>query len=194
MTLCQSCAVLVISLASGLAAQESTTDEIAPSRSRALSPTVADAVTAALPKFKPARTEAEPDDSELPQPKNQIIRLPRVVVEGTRPPVFTEREVHTDKGLAELAVKRYFTETGLALNAFTLPLVGMSKEAYAMMLWQQDERLRLINEFSEEADITEAFGDPDRADQLRDLLNDTLAHPTVFLHPGRVSLRDLRGE
>ncbi|MCF3650359.1 hypothetical protein [Synoicihabitans lomoniglobus] len=188
------CFAGLISLTSGLMAQESVSAESTPPRVRALSPTVADAVTAALPKFQPNRPDSEADDWDLPEPKNQIIRLPRVVVEGTRPPVFTEREVHTDKGLAELAVKRYFTETGLALNSFTLPLVGMSKEAYAMMLWKQDERLRLIGELSEEADLTEAFGDPDRADQLRDYLNDTLAHPTLFLNPGSVALRDLRGQ
>lgn len=169
---------------------------------RALSPALAEALSASLPAYRPpaAKDPAETDDEandrliSLPKPRNGIVRLPRVVVEGKRPPVFREQDIYTAKGLAEIAVKRYFTETGLALNRFTLPLVGMGKEAYALLLWQQDERLRLLREFNEEADWSEAFGDRERAEAIRDLLNDTLSHPPVFYNPGQSSLRDARGQ
>ena len=90
---------------------------------RHLSSEVSNALTASLPKFR-AKQETASSDSPHPlglsaKPKNKIIRLPRVVVEGNRPPIFLEQEIHTAKGLADLAVKRYFNQTGLVLNRFS---------------------------------------------------------------------------
>ena len=166
-------------------------------RSRPLSPTLTAAITDSLPKYdarshSEAAQEAEAFD--LPKPKNGIIRLPRVVVEGNRPAVFTERELYTDQGLAQLAVKRYFNDTGLALNSFRLPLVGMTKEAYAMMLWQQDRRLGQIREFAEQATLDEAMGEGARAAELRALVYDTLGHKPLFHSPHRAAYRDARGQ
>ncbi len=177
-------------------------DDGAPARSNALSENLAAALTESLPKFNPPpaldATDENGDDelfADLPKPKNGIVRLPRVVVEGERPPVFSEKEIHTAKGLAELAVKRYFTtQTGLALNRFTLPLFGMGKEAYALLLYEQDERLRLLREYGEEADLLDAAGDDERAAELRDLLHDTLSHQPLFLSPAHAPYRDARGQ
>ncbi len=170
----------------------------APARTKALSPTLSAALTAKLPAFNPPgnadKSDEDADDFDLPVPRNGIIRLPRVVVEGNRPPVFTEREIYTDKGLADLAVKRYFTDTGLALNRYRLPLVGMTKETYALMLWQQDRRLGQIREFSEQATLDEALGEEDRAAELRDLVNDALGQPPLFHGVHRAVYRDARGQ
>ncbi|HEY0945423.1 MAG TPA: hypothetical protein VGD81_09145 [Opitutaceae bacterium] len=140
-----------------------------------------------MPKYnppQPKKAEAEEDaDAEAPvapdQPKNKIIRLPKVIVEGQRPPVFTEREVNTQKGLAELAVKRYFNETGLALNRFRLPLIGMTKEQYAMMLYQEDERLRQLGEAQENVSILRQTN-PAAADELQDDVNATFIRKSDF--------------
>jgi hypothetical protein len=170
---------------------------------RPLSAHINNALTDALPKYRPPRTSTEvvstdaTSDREpflaLPEPKNGIVRLPRVVVEGERPPVFSEREIHTDKGFSELLIKRYFTDVGLMLNRVRLPFFGMSKEAYAMMLWREDERLRLLREYGEEAQISELLGEPNRAAELRDILHDTLSHQPLFLGAGQVPFRDARG-
>lgn len=196
-------ASLALPLSLSLAADESSPP---PARAQALSSDLAAALTAKLPKYNPpkpaAKSAAESDDAaasdlfaNLPKPKNGIVRLPRVVVEGNRPPIFSERDIHTAEGLADLAVKRYFTsETALALNRFTLPLFGMGKEAYAMLLYDQDERLRLLDAYGKDAALLEALGDEDRAAELRDLLNDTLAHPTQFLNPAHAASRDARGQ
>ncbi|WP_221029487.1 hypothetical protein [Actomonas aquatica] len=176
-----------------------------PSR-RALSSEISDALTASLPKYNPPAKPAEGTDADataadtdpwadLPKPKNGIVRLPRVVVEGNRPPIFSEREIHTRQGLADLAVKRYFkSDTLLALNRFTLPLVGMGKEAFAMLLYDQDERLRLLSEYGADADLLDALGETTRATELRDLLNDTLSHEPLFLSSARTPFRDARGQ
>lgn len=166
-------------------------------RSRPLSPPLTTAITESLPNYD-ARSHsvaaAEAAAFELPKPKNGIIRLPRVVVEGHRPAVFTEREIYTDQGLAELAVKRYFNDTGLALNSFRLPLVGMTKEAYAMMLWQQDRRLGQIREFAAQATLDDALGEGERAAELRTLVHDTLGPKPLFRSPHRAAYRDARGQ
>ena len=180
-------------------------DDPPPARSNALSDNLAAALTDSLPKFNPpaksAATDTDGDEgdddlfADLPKPKNGIVRLPRVVVEGERPPVFSEKDIHTAQGLADLAVKRYFTtQTGLALNRFTLPLFGMGKEAYALLLYEQDDRLRLLREYGEEADLLQAAGDEQRAAELRDFLNDTLAHEPLFLSPAHAPYRDARGQ
>ncbi len=196
--------ILLASFALSLAAEEPSAPP--PARAKALSSNLAAALTEQLPKYNPPKPvtkpatdadEAEAEDlfADLPKPKNGIVRLPRVVVEGNRPPVFSEREIHTAQGLADLAVKRYFrSDTLLALNRFTLPIVGMGKEAFAMLLYEQDERLRLLDAYGKDAALLDALGDEDRAAELRDLLNETLAHPTQFLNPAHAASRDARGQ
>lgn len=166
-------------------------------KARLLSPTLALAITKSLPKYVPPSSKDASDQIEafdLPKPRNGIIRLPTVVVEGNRPTIFTEREIYTDKGLAEIAVKRYFNDTGLALNRFRLPLVGMTKEAYAMLLWQEDLRLGQIRKFAEQATLDETLGHDGRAAELRLLINDTLGHIPLFLGAHRAPYRDARGQ
>jgi hypothetical protein len=143
--------VLFTLTTSGLPAQSATTTPAAtPRRTRAVSAAVAAALAAEMPKYappKPAAPEAEEDltdQRDIDKPRNQIIRLPDYVVREKRPPVFRSRDINTTKGLGELALKRYFSETGRALNRFTLPLIGMSPEAYALMLYAEDERLENI--------------------------------------------------
>lgn len=125
----------------------------APKRTRAVSPEVAAALAAAAPKYTPPPPKPEPKpEEELPdmrdidKPKNAIIRLPKVVVQEPRPAVFTERSIHTEKGLTDIAMRRYISDVDRALNRFTLPLFGTSKEARAMAMYAEDERLRNMSE------------------------------------------------
>jgi hypothetical protein len=118
-------------------------------RSRAISPEVAAALAAAAPKYTPPPPKPEPKpESELPdmreidKPANQIIRLPKVIVQEPRSPVFTERSISTPKGLTDIAMRRYISDADRALNRFTLPLFGTSKEARALEMYAEDERLR----------------------------------------------------
>jgi hypothetical protein len=125
----------------------------APKRARAVSPEVAAALATAAPKYTPPPPKPEPrPEEELPdlrdvdKPKNTIIRLPKVIVQEPRPAVFTERAIHTEKGLTDIAMRRYISDVDRALNRFTLPLFGTSKEARAMAMYAEDERLRNMSE------------------------------------------------
>jgi hypothetical protein len=149
----------------GLSAQTGggTTDETS-KRSRPISPGVAAALAAGMPKYDPPKPVAPKDEEDLPdmrdidKPRNQIIRLPDYVVREKRPPVFRERDINTTKGLSAITMKRYFSETARALNRYTIPLFGMSQEAYANMLYAEDERLDNIASLKATAADLKALG------------------------------------
>ena len=123
----------------------------------AISPEVAAQLAASRPKFSPvappppAKPEEElPDLRETDKPKNTIVRLPKFVVQEPKPPVFTERALAPNpKALAQIAMRRYFTEADRAMNRFQLPLFSpmssdglTSNERRALAMYYEDERLR----------------------------------------------------
>lgn len=159
-------------------AKDATAAEDRAPRARAISSNLAEALAASMPKYNPPpkpapkEPEEEVDLREVDKPRNQIIRLPQYVVREQRPPVFTEREISTTKGLNAIALQRYFSQTGLALNRFTIPLFGISKEAYAQMLYAEDERLRNIADLdAAAADVN--LVDPANARKLKEATRDT---------------------
>jgi len=133
-------------------------------RSRSISPEVAAALAAGMPKYDPPKAVAPKDEEDLPdmrdvdKPRNQIIRLPDYVVREKRPPVFRERDINTTKGLSAVAMKRYFSETAKALNRYTIPLFGMSQEAYANMPFAEDGPLENIASLKSTAADLKALG------------------------------------
>lgn len=77
--------------------------------------------------------------------------------------MFRERDIYTQKGLAEIAMRRYSTEADRALNRWTLPIIGMSKEARALAMYAEDERLRNMSDLRE-AGLNAARTDPTAGD------------------------------
>ena len=149
-----------------------------PVRKRAVSQGVAEALAAGMPKYDPPKpVEKEPEEEavdmrEIDQPRNKIIRLPEYVVREKKPPVFRERDIYTTKGLSELAKKRYLSQSVQALNRYTIPLFGMSAEAYALMLYAEDERLKNISELNDTAkDIS--LVNPENAKEIKAATRDT---------------------
>jgi len=130
---------------------------------RAVSESVAAQLAARMPQYTPPpepepKTEDEgtadgelADLRETDQPKNQILRLPDYVVREKKPPVFRERDIHSPSGLAALATRRYLSETGQALNRYTLPFFGSGAQAYALARYEEDERLRTIRDLTDTA-------------------------------------------
>jgi hypothetical protein len=130
----------------------------APARTRVISPEVAAQLQAYAPKYtppppKPAPKPEEdlPDAREVDKPRNGIIRLPKYVVQEPKSPVLNERAVNTEKGLKDIAVRRYISEMDRALNGYTLPLFGSSKESRAMAMYAEDERLKNMGEMKDAA-------------------------------------------
>jgi hypothetical protein len=127
-------------------------------RSRAISGEAAAALAAAAPKFTPAPPPPPPkpeeeqvDLREIDKPKNTIVRLPKYIVQEKKPAVLRERDVYTEKGLTDIAMKRYLTETDRVLNRFRIPLLTMTNEARALAMYAEDERLRNMGDLRDAA-------------------------------------------
>ncbi len=152
------------------------------SRRRAVSPGLASALAAAMPKYSPP-VEPPPktaEEEEADKPRNQIIRLPAVVVEGDRPPVFTERQLYTRAELARLAAQRYLTELDRGvLNRFTLPIVGQSAEQRAMTQYEDEERQRNIASANQSVYLLKQT-DPAAAAALKRDAADAYIRPSEF--------------
>lgn len=133
----------------------------APSRrSRAISGEAAAALASFAPKYEPPPPpppppkpeEEQADLREVDKPKNTIVRLPKYIVQEKKPPIFRERDIHTKKGLNELAMRRYISDADRALNRWTLPLFGTSKEARALAMYAEEERLKNMEDLRDAAD------------------------------------------
>jgi hypothetical protein len=146
--------------------------EAAP-RHRAISSDVASQLAGAMPKYTPPPPKPAPkpedeevDAREIDKPRNGIIRLPKIIVNEPRPPIFTERAVSTEKGIRDIAVRRYISEVDRAMNRFTLPLFGSSIEARAMAMYAEQERLDNIDAMKDAAS-TVGKSDPTQGAYIR---------------------------
>jgi len=164
---------LVCAGAAGLRAQSSELPAAeTPERPRPISRGVAAALAAAMPKYNPPKPIVESEDEsvdmrDIDKPRNKIIRLPAYVVREKKPPVFSEREIHTKKGLAALAKNRYLSRLDREfLNVFTLPLFGLSQDARALQTYAEDERLENMADLKESADDV-GLVDPDNAKEIK---------------------------
>ena len=120
----------------------------------------------APPKPAPTPETEQVDMREIDKPRNSIVRLPKYIVQEQKPPVFTERAITTDKGLADIAVRRYISEVDRALNRFTLPLFGTSTEARALAMYAEAERLRNMGDLADTAN-TVSKSDPAAGEYVR---------------------------
>lgn len=127
-------------------------------RARAISGDVAAALAAATPKYTPPPPKPPPKPEEeqvdlrdVDKPKNTIVRLPKYIVQEKKPPVFSERAIHTEKGLTEIAMRRYISDFDRALNRWTLPFIGISKEARALAMYAEEERLQNMSDLKDAA-------------------------------------------
>lgn len=135
-------------------------------RRRAISSEAASALSAAMPKYSevtprpiPKPVTEEVDMRDVDKPRNQIIRLNPIVVREKKPAILTERAVTTDKGLEDIAVRRYISEMDRVLNRFNIPFVGASLQSRAMTMYEEDERLKNMSDLKANA-VDAAKSDP----------------------------------
>lgn len=137
-----------------------------PPRRRAISAEAASALSAAMPKYTPPPPKPEPkpeeqqvDMRDVDKPRNQIIRLNPMIVREKKPAILTERAVTTDKGLEDIAVRRYISEMDRVLNRFNIPFVGASLQQRAMVMYEEDERIKNMADLKANA-VDAAKSDP----------------------------------
>jgi hypothetical protein len=146
----------------------------APSREREKPPeqTVSRETSAAVlagyryqpPKPVEPKNEDDVDLRDVDKPRNEIIRLPRYVVEATRPAVFKERNLYTPEMLKKIAAQRYLG-MGQGLNSFQL---GRSGENVAQQMYWDDERLKNMTEGERHVSLYRIGGDEARASKAEE--------------------------
>ncbi len=158
----------------------------APRRSRAISGEVAAALAAAGPKYTPPPPKPEPkpeselvDMRDIDKPRNSIVRLPKYVVTEPKPVILSERAVHTEKGLTDIAMRRYISDMDRALNRWTIPLFGTSKESRALAMYAEDERLKNMSDLRDAADNA-AKSDPAAGSYIRRTSQETYLRKPDF--------------
>lgn len=174
---CSLASLLLTSVSLQAQTTDSEKNDPPPVQRRAVSTGVAAALTASMPKYNPPKPEEKKpvddrDMRDVDKPRNKIIRLPDYVVRQDKPPVFRERDIYTNSGLAELAKNRYLSESVRGLNRYTIPLFGVGAEAYAMALYRQDERLENMSDLKESADDISKVN-PENAKEIRKATTDT---------------------
>jgi len=107
------------------------------------------------------------DLREIDKPRNGIIRLPKYVVEGERPPVFNNRNLYSKEMLRRLAYQRYTSAFSRnVLNRFHI--FGRADEAYAMMQYEAEERRQNMAEMDDKVSMYRVSGDDAEAAKLKD--------------------------
>lgn len=139
-----------------------TTPAPAYQRPRTVSNNIAAALASGMPKYnpppKPSPDDEDVDLRDLDKPKNHIVRLPKYTVTDKKPPVFTNRQLYTNKGLADLLRRRYLSPTYSLLNSLYIPLFSQSPTDHAMAMYREDERLDNMS------DLKDTAGTLNRAD------------------------------
>ena len=150
---------------------------------RPVSPATAALLAATMPKYDPPKPEPPPKPEEVKEvdlrdvdkPKNGIIRLPKYVVHGEKPPIFREEDLYTKRGLTDLAMSRH---PGLGLG-----LLGMFNGPIALEMYREDARLESMADLAETAHAMSRGGDDAEGQYIMRATEETYAHQMDFGGP-----------
>ncbi|MFT3868151.1 MAG: hypothetical protein QM715_06590 [Nibricoccus sp.] len=139
-------------------------------KQRAVSDDISKSVSSAFkynPPPPPKSEEELIDLRDVDKPRNQIIRLPKYVVEAKKPPVFNDRNLYSKEMLRRLAYKRYSSSFSReVLNKYHF--LGNGDIAYAMMQYEAEERQRNLAEMDSTASMLRISGDDAEAAKTKD--------------------------
>jgi hypothetical protein len=142
-----------------------------------LSPRLTAKVAEKLPAWSPPKIE-KAEQAPPPPPDPDVVRMEPVIVTESRLPRMDEKEWLTPKALDDVLVKEYLSSFDRDfLNRFTLPLAGISKEARARMMYDEDKRLRDLKWMNDQIDQLSKL-DPKAAKELEAIRD------TTFLRQG----------
>ena len=112
---------------------------------------------ATLPRYEAKPAVEEPAVVEV---DDEVVELPKLIVTGDRPPIFTEREVQTKTGMAELVRKRY---PGASFK-------GQPEQCpnYARLMYADDERRLRLDDLKTTAAIFKKVSGAAGGDDLAD--------------------------
>jgi hypothetical protein len=123
---------------------------------RGVSAGVAAALASGMPKYSPPKPTPTPPNAmadlrDIDKPKNEIKRLPKYVVQESRPPVFRDRDLFNASGLADLSFKSH---PGLNFGN----VLGLNTST-ALQMYQDDQRLKNMDDLYDTAHSMSLGGD-----------------------------------
>lgn len=137
-----------------------------------LSPQLTTELSIQLPAWSLLPAE-KVDQAPPPPPDPDVVQMAPVIVKENRLPRVDEKEWLTPKALDAALVKEYLSDFDREiLNRYTLPLYGVSKEARARMMYEEDKRLRDLQWINDQIDQLKKL-DPQAAKELTKVRNDT---------------------
>jgi hypothetical protein len=137
-----------------------------------LSPQLTAELSIQMPVWSPPPPE-KAEKAPPPPPDPDVVQMAPVIVKDNRLPRIDEKEWLTPKALDDLLVKEYLTPFDREfLNRFTLPLFGISKEARAHMMYEEDKRLQDLQWMNDQIDQMKKI-DAEAAKELTKVRNDT---------------------
>jgi hypothetical protein len=137
-----------------------------------LSPHLTSQISASIPAWKaPPAGQAPPPPPPPPDP--DVVQMAPVIVQEKPLPRVGDKEWLTPKARDAALVKEYLAPLDrYFLNRFTLPLFGISKEARARMMYEEDKRLQDLKWINDQIDQGKQL-DPQAAKELAKIRNDT---------------------
>ena len=137
-----------------------------------LSPHLTSQISASIPAWKaPPAWQAPPPPPPPPDP--DVVQMAPVIVQEKPLPRAGDKEWLTPKARDAALVKEYLAPLDrYFLNRFTLPLFGISKEARARMMYEEDKRLQDLKWINDQIDQGQQL-DPQGAKELAKIRNDT---------------------
>lgn len=153
-----------------------------PQKGRVISSDLAKSLSYGI-KYNPPPPEPKPEDEvdarDVDKPKNGIIRLPKYLVEGKRPPIFNDRNLYSKEMLRRLAYQRYMSSFSQNfLNRYHF--LGKGDEAYALMQYEAEERERNMQEMEDRVAMYRVSGDNAEAGKLKEDSRDTFMRRTDY--------------
>ncbi len=131
------------------------------------------ALVESMPKYNPPKPVAPPAEAaEADKPKNGIVRLPKYVVRDRRPQIFTDKDVLTEQGKKDAAMKAYVMDLNGA-NPYVAGGARLLFQSYADQQYADAERASNLSSLKSDASLSAVGGDKAESDFIKAQSNDT---------------------
>ncbi|MDD2765039.1 MAG: hypothetical protein PHE83_13810 [Opitutaceae bacterium] len=137
-----------------------------------LSPAITGLISSSVPAWKAPPPESVEKAPSPPPADPDVVKMAPVIVNSNRLPRVDEKEWLTPKARDDVLVKEYLSDFDRVLNYYTLPIVGISKEARARMMYEEDKRLQDLKWINDQIDQS-MLTDPAAAKELMKVRDDT---------------------
>jgi hypothetical protein len=135
---------------------------------------LAGALVNSLPKYTPPPPPApKKPEAEEAQPRNGVIRLPKVVVREEKPPVFTEKQLYTPKSLGDIQIQRYTGLDPAKMPGVAAPITRFVFSDYAKQMQADADRQQNLSDSNDMARAAALSGDPGESQYIKRVSSDT---------------------